>query len=49
MESNWREIVNRLKKQKMNNVTEDIYESEIINCLLLLGWKETDGSFERQK
>lgn len=49
MESNWKEIAISLQKHKNSNSKEDIFENEIIACLKLLGWRETNGSIQRQK
>ena len=46
--NNWYEIVDILSSNITYDISEEIYQREIISCLRMLGWRSKEGTLKEQ-
>lgn len=46
--NNWNEIVDILSSNITLDISEGIYQREIVNCLRMLGWRSKEGTLKEQ-
>lgn len=46
--NNWNEIVDILSSNITYDISEEIYQREIISCLRMLGWRSKEGTLKEQ-